>query len=266
MKNKIILDDKKIFSVMTYNIRCLTPDDKGERSWSNRKKLVEKVLQEYTPAIIGFQETKVLQYNDLKNFLHGYQGIITYRDNSLFKEANPIFFRTDMFELLESKTFWLSLTPEKMSKDWNSNCYRICTMAKLKDKTTGKEFLIMNTHLDHISEEARINGIKLIVEESKKHNLPTLLLGDFNAEPDEETIKIADTYLIDTGIDFSDRFSGTFNNYEHTTENYVKIDYIYQVGNKFEVLDYKVIYNTYNNVFPSDHFPIIINIKYKHVD
>ena len=46
-----------------------------------------------------------------------------------------------------------------MSKDWGAAHYRICSYVILKDNTTGKEFVVFNTHLDHESEEARINGI-----------------------------------------------------------------------------------------------------------
>src|SRR5689334_19650537 len=46
------------------------------------------------------------------------------------------------------------------------------------------EFIAVNTHLDHISRKARIEGVKVIIEQSKKmaqnSTIPVFLMGDFN--------------------------------------------------------------------------------------
>ena len=53
----------------------------------------------------------------------------------------------------------------------------------MKDKRTGRCFFYINTHLDHIGVQARINSLQLIVDtiaRLNKDNSPLILTGDFN--------------------------------------------------------------------------------------
>jgi hypothetical protein len=52
---------------------------------------------------------------------------------------------------------------------------------------TGSPFLVFNTHLDHMSQEARLEGLKLILSRitTLSMGLPAVLLGDFNSPPRE---------------------------------------------------------------------------------
>src|SRR5205085_168159 len=61
---------------------------------------------------------------------------------------------------------------------------RICTWAKFQDKTTNQEFLVFNTHLDHLYLTAQIHGLETILKfiESQPKSLPLILMGDFNTE------------------------------------------------------------------------------------
>ena len=61
---------------------------------------------------------------------------------------NPIFYKKDRFELVESGTKWLSDTPDRMSKYSDAKHYKGFTYAILKDRTTGAQFMYLNTHLD----------------------------------------------------------------------------------------------------------------------
>ena len=53
----------------------------------------------------------------------------------------------------------------------------------MKDKRTGRRFFYINTHLDHIGVQARINGLQLVVDtiaRLNKDTSPFILTGDFN--------------------------------------------------------------------------------------
>lgn len=53
----------------------------------------------------------------------------------------------------------------------------------MKDKRTGRRFFYINTHLDHIGVQARINGLQLVVDtiaRLNKANSPLILTGNFN--------------------------------------------------------------------------------------
>ena len=53
----------------------------------------------------------------------------------------------------------------------------------MKDLKTGKTFVAFNTHLDHVSKDARRNGMKLILERMARYaqGRPVFLTGDMNA-------------------------------------------------------------------------------------
>ena len=69
-------------------------------------------------------------------------------------ESSNIYYKKDRFVLKENNTFWLSATPDTISKGWDAAYNRVCTYGLFKDKKTKKQFWIFNTHLDHISKQA----------------------------------------------------------------------------------------------------------------
>lgn len=247
-------------SIMTFNVRCITNADKDEFSWKYRATLICDFLQEYTPSIICLQENKERQYTFFKRYLKGYASVATYRDANSIPECLPIFFRTDMYELVKSQTFWLSDTPDILSNTWDSAYFRICTFVILKNKNTNKHFIVGNTHLDYKSQEIQTKSIQLIYDKLSVFNLPTIIMGDFNCTPDSEAINLAKRYFIDVGQGFDDENKGTINYFKNEYPN-KKIDYMLQFPNSFSVDNYKVIDKKYKNCYTSDHFPIYAEIN-----
>lgn len=260
-KRKIRLDDNTATqSVMTFNVRCISSADTDEFSWKYRASLICDLLQEETPSVICMQENKKRQYSFFKKFLSCYDSVATYRDSSVFSECLPIFYRADMYELIGKQTFWLSDTPEKMSNTWGAEHFRICTFVILKNKNTGKEFIVANVHLDYKSRDIRIKSIRLIYERLSKFNLPTIVMGDFNFTPKSKAAALAKKCFADVGQGFGDENKGTFNNFENEYRN-KKLDYMLQIPGSFTVNKYKVIDKKYNNHFASDHFPVYAEIE-----
>ena len=247
-------------SVLSYNVMCSTAVDKGERSWRNRASLICDILQESMPSIICLQENKKEQYEFFKKFLKGYDSVATYRDSTATAECLPIFFRKDLYVSEETKTFWLSDTPEKMSNTWGGAYNRICTSVVLRSRNGNERFVVANTHLDTKSAEIKQKSIRLICEKLSTSNLPTILAGDFNSKPKSGVIAFAKRYFADLGQGFPDENKGTFNNFNPTGKRR-KIDYIMQLFGGFAVDNYQVIDKMYNNRFPSDHFPIYVELK-----
>lgn len=250
--------------VMSCNVRCFTPSDYFKKSWFYRADLIMKNIENAKPSIIGFQEVTTTQYKYLKKSLNEYDSVITYRDNSFIKEGTPIFYKKDMYELNEKGSFWLSETPEKMSKDWGAACYRICSYAILKDKATQKEFVVFNTHLDHVSDEARIKGIGVVLDKIKEFgSLPTMLMGDLNADENSETYKSATQNFNDVKyLTKNPQVSCTYQNWGKNLDLNC-IDYIMISKTGFDVNSYEVIRKTYSGVYPSDHFPIMATLTLK---
>ena len=179
-------------TVMSANVRCISPTDIGKKSWFYRAGLIIENVASVMPDVIGFQEVTKVHYAYLQDTLKGYDSVIEYRDNTYLSEGCPIFYSTEKFELEDKGSFWLSETPEVMSKDWGAACYRVCSYVILKEKQTGKDFVVFNTHLDHISDEARINGIRVVLDKIAQFGgKPSIIMGDFNAKENSETYKMA---------------------------------------------------------------------------
>ena len=253
-----INEDDEPIRVMSANLRCMNPNDTGKKSWFYRADLIIKNIENNKPSIIGFQEATKWQYAYLKDCLTDFDSVITYRDESKFSEGCPIFYRTDMYDLVDKGSFWLSETPEVMSKDWNSKCYRICSYVILKEKSTEKEFVVFNTHLDHVSDEARINGIGVVLDKiSQFGSLPSMIMGDFNAEEGSVTYEnvtkdfLDARYQVDNAVD-----SCTYQNFGKELDRN-RIDYFMISKTGINVKSYKVVTDTFDGVYPSDHFPLL---------
>jgi endonuclease/exonuclease/phosphatase family metal-dependent hydrolase len=253
---------------MTYNIRYDNPSD-GENAWSNRKAYFCSQLGFYSPDIFGIQEALPNQVDDIQSQLIAYNHVGIGRDGIGKGESSNIFFKKDRFTLLQENTFWLSETPDIISKGWDAALNRVCTYALLKDRQTKKTFWIFNTHLDHKGEVARTNSIELILSKIKtlnSKNYPVILMGDFNSEPTEERIinlksQMLDTYDVSQEKPFGP--SGTFNAFKHNEAVTTKIDYIFvSKNNAFSVKKYAILSDSKELKYPSDHLPVYVKLVF----
>lgn len=248
--------------VMSANLRCDTVLDVGKNSWQYRADLIAKNIEQVKPTIIGMQEATPKQYEYYKDILTEYDSEITYRDKTPIREGCPIFYRKDLYTLVDKGSFWLSETPDKMSKDWGAACYRVCSYVILNDNATEKQFVVFNTHLDHVSDLARINGINVVLEKIKAFGgYPAIIMGDFNAEETTATYAAATENFDDVKYLVDNRFIGhcTYQHYGKEL-SYPTIDYFMISKFDFVVDSYEVITTTYNGVYPSDHFPIVTKL------
>lgn len=243
--------------VMSFNIRLFTPMDTGKKNWFFRADLVADVIEKQAPGVIGFQEVTPIQYKYLSDTLIGYDSIMTYRDKNPNSEGCPIFYLKDAYTLVDKGSFWLSETPEKMSKDWGAACYRICSYVILKEKTTEKEFVVFNTHLDHVSDEARIKGIQVVLDKIAEFGgLPAVLMGDLNAEESTATYQSATESFLDTKYQTENTMTSCTFQAWGTKLDRDCIDYILVSKEGFMVNSYQVVTDTYDGVYVSDHFPL----------
>jgi endonuclease/exonuclease/phosphatase family metal-dependent hydrolase len=252
--------------LMTYNIRLDIESD-GENKWSNRKEFLTSQIHFYEPDIFGIQEAKPNQVIDIASALPDYNYIGIGRDGVNQGESSNIYYKKERFQLLENGTFWLSETPDKISKGWDAACNRVCTYALFKDLKTKTSFWVFNTHLDHMGELARTNGIQLILSKimtlnTQKHTV--FFMGDFNSKPTEERIISLKKVMLDTrNISEEKPFgpSGTFNGFRHNEPVTELIDYIFISKNTaFKIKKYAILSDSKDLKYPSDHLPVYIEI------
>lgn len=220
----------------TFNIRMDTPAD-SLNSWKYRRDRVCRYILDKGMDIVGMQEVLHHQLNDLKAGLPGYAAVGVGREDGQTKgEYSAIFYRTDRFELLDSNTFWLSQYPDSVGFiGWDGACTRIATWGKFRDRATGKVFLGVNTHFDHVGVEARREGARLIIRRIQElvGNWPAVLTGDFNVADSSEAYRTltTDDFVLRDAHKAADTVAGpdyTFHDYGRLSpEHREKIDFIF---------------------------------------
>ena len=269
------------FNLASFNIRV--PCDTNEKAWTNRAPLCVKLIKRHGFDLMGVQEATPVQIKDLRDGLPGWNHVGLGREKENKGEATAIFFKTDRFELLGTDTFWLSETPtEPGSKSWDTACTRVCTWAYLRDKKSGKDFYFFNTHLDHISAEARIRGMALILERIKQiaQGKTVFLTGDMNAvvkdvdvgsrelvklagpaltdNPSLNPIFLAKAVLLDSFDITETPHAGPVNTFTgYQNRSIAKIDYVFTTGN-VRILSHKTCDDRFDKLHPSDHDAVVV--------
>ncbi len=253
--------------VMTYNIRLDTPVD-SVNQWPKRTQKVFDLIRKYDPDILGVQEAIHHQLIDLIKNLPEYEYIGVGRDDGKTKgEYSAILYKKKRFKVIQQNTFWLSKTPDVPgSKDWDAAITRVASWGILKDTKTKTEFLIMNTHFDHIGKEARTNSATLLKQKAIElgKNLPIILTGDFNCLREEPPYA---AIMNPEGIQFIDdalpgTIIGTFCGFKVNGFECKAIDYIFHTSH-WMASDYTVIDDNDGKYYPSDHLPVMTTFKIK---
>lgn len=251
--------------VMTYNIRYDTPKD-GVNQWDSRKQKVIDLLKKYDPDLLGVQEALHNQLQDIQSGLTGYEFVGAGRDDGKQKgEYSAIFYKKDRFDVLEQNTFWLSETPDVPgSKNWDAAITRVASWAKLKDKKTGREFLFVNTHFDHIGKEARAQSAVLLKSkvEALAGKLPAIVTGDFNCTRSETPYQ---TMISNSGLVLVDPVPAnqpsTCCGFSVDQPSPRAIDYIFHTAG-WTSGQYISIRDNDGTYFPSDHLPVMVTLDF----
>ena len=258
------------FSTGTYNVRQLNAgDDAKGNGWQRRLPVIASLVRFHDFDIFGAQEVFHSQLEDLLGALPGYGYTGVGRDDGAEAgEYSVVFYKRDRFELLDSGVFWLSEEPETPgSKGWDGACERLATWTVLRDKS-GRELLFINTHLDHVGEQARREGVALLLRriETLRDGRPVILTGDFNAEPSSPVIAhvVADGTLR-SAWDTAPERHGTawsFSDFgQLPEEERPLIDYVF-CGGGLEVRSCSILPDTLGGGYLSDHAPVEARLKY----
>lgn len=255
-------------SAMTYNIRYATIND-GDNQWEKRKDFLTDQISFYSPDIFGIQEGLQHQVDFIEEQLPIYNFIGIGRDDGDKKgEYCAIFYNKEKLDLLGQSTFWLSTSPEKVSVGWDAAMERICTYGFFMEKETGAMFWVFNTHFDHIGVLAREKSSELIVQkirEINKDNLPVILMGDFNLNDQSKAINYLSSSLNDSrNISLNSPFGpyGTFTGFKFHEPVKDRIDYIFCSKENIQVEKYAVLTDSKDSKYPSDHFPVFVEVKF----
>ena len=165
-------------SILSQNVMCWSC--KGGELDARRVRM-RRLIERLDPDLIGFQEVNEKWREYFDEDLKRYGAVFKYRGER-DREAVPIYWRLDKFDLEDSGWFWLSRHPEKESRFFFSRHKRIATWGIFRSKEDSARFAFINTHLDYGSESVRKKQIKVVRDFAKEKlsGLPLILSGDFN--------------------------------------------------------------------------------------
>lgn len=283
-----------VAKIMSFNVQT----ENGTQVRADiRADMLRDLLDEYMPDSIGMQEVTTLWRGMMDNFIFNDSYASVGDPRTPGGEANPIYYRVDKFELVDSGTFWLSDTPDVQGSYLEGCLYpRICTWAHLRDRVTGKEFVHFNTHLDHLGgsdgRALRKQQIIVILKFLQRFgDIPMVLTGDLNQAAVNADGTQYSVYKTLTGVsafklDDETKAFSPFSNARYdapdnmpegvcatmtayydeagTKYNPAKepIDYVLYSKDSLTALSYKIRLYDRCGIYLSDHLPVISEIKF----
>lgn len=248
--------------IYTHNIRKENNNMmKGEEPWSKRKVGVIGLIDKHSqsiPTLVGLQEVKQNQLNDILQGLGkpwAFFGV--GRDDGKSKgEFAPILYKTDEWDLVSGKTYWLGENPNQPTKGWDAAFPRIVTVVVMKHKKSGKVVNYLNTHYDHKGKKARENSSLQIIDLMSKTEGTSLLSGDFNSQEHEEAYQTLSKSLLDTSCNCHERcgFKDTCTGFEKGGSE-SSIDFIWTTKG-VPIVKHEIIDHECNGSYCSDHRPV----------
>jgi endonuclease/exonuclease/phosphatase family metal-dependent hydrolase len=270
--------DNVTLKVLSFNILedAGTPSSSNTNAWiysagADRRDRVIRVIAEESPDIAGLQEAETNQVFDIThtNALAAYGWFGFGRDDGQsLGQHELVLYRADRFEPQASGVFWLSLSPDTASSQYPGAAkVRIAVWARLLDRWTGRQYLVMNTHWDYASAAARLYSAQLMRERMAMlaSNSLVIVTGDFNMEPTDP----AYAALLGTANSGSRQLRDAYRQAmpieqanERTRHDFSggtagkRIDFVLQTD-EFTTTTGAIVRTTYDGGrYPSDHYPV----------
>lgn len=267
--------------VMTFNVRGSFRDVGKTNAWDARAAMNVGTIRRCGPALVGLQECQRGNLKTYEEELPEYARLRGPRyGNRRPHDFNAILYDPAALEALETGGFWLSETPDRYSKSWETRVARSANWAIFRPGESGAPFLHLNTHLDHRSKPARLEASRLILDKLReiragRKRLPTIVTGDFNSVPGSPSHRtfldagFADAHLATGNEDTED--THTFHSFKGS--RYVprrgpspkRLDWILlqDPGGKARVTSCVVVRSGDEEagVYPSDHYPVVADVR-----
>ncbi len=266
-------------SLLNYNVRI---DFTGE-SWPRRESGVKAILTQHPFDLVLIQEASEFMIAEYQAMLpdHYYkvgERSDGHRNDQTWYEYNPIFYRPDRLEYLDSGSFWVGEDPLLPGDTLEDSKFhgRVFHWMKLRDRQSGREFVVGNIHIHGQRGE---DAMALIVEQVKAQagDSPIILAGDYNSVPTSQAYADMVSPEVHRFLDaheISQKVIGpevtvigqgeavpSGSNTQKDGDRARRIDYIF-VQPGIEVVSYEIVKTPIQRgLFPSDHFPILMEFR-----
>jgi endonuclease/exonuclease/phosphatase family metal-dependent hydrolase len=181
--------------VLSYNIRYgsdwmeamgerFNRPDSGYQPWSMRHPEIKARISQYAPDLIGLQETHteadIRHIVSLQDFR-----VLSYRNGDFSYGDSALLYRANRFNALDYGQLWLSPSPDlPMSLGFKPLAMvRYVNWALLQEKSTGFQFMFVNTHFDNNSANKEPSA-SLFNQRitALTQGYPMIVTGDFNSK------------------------------------------------------------------------------------
>lgn len=267
-------------TVLSFNLkRDFGPALVRSHQWSARRELAVRTIGGSGASVIGVQELLPSMREDMRRLLRDDYTIV---GTGRFCGAKPnndehsdILVKNADAEVVMVKTFWLSKHPERQSRAYYAMFPRICTVAELRLRKSGKMLRVFNTHLDHICTFARRLGVEVILRYMREFNaerpMPTVLMGDLNCKPKSRPVRLLhehvqtypELHLTDVYSKMeNEQIYNTFHNFKGKVKAGARpIDYIF-VSDGLEIEKTRILTESFDGNYPSDHYPLLAELRF----
>lgn len=242
-----------VHRILTCNILLDLEEHEGKLNWKKqRRNACLEIIRSHNPDIICLQEVGDGQYEDFQRAFpgmasHGFVGAVSDTQPRRFQQIkNVIFYDESRYKLVSCSEYVLSDTPHlPLSHYSNENLGRHVNWVRLRDRKSGKEFRVLDTHLS-LKSPTRVKETALIAAESSQYadDFPQVICGDFNARLGSNEIN----NMLNAGWHDSYHASDSEPRFKESS----KIDFIFTRG-AVETLATQYIDDKINGVSPSDH-------------
>ena len=183
-----------------------------------------------------------------------------YGEAAVYPISQPILVRHSRFRQDDQGFFFFSETPDVIySRTFNGSWPAFSSWAQLTDLQTGQQLTIFNVHFEYKSISNRKKSATLMSERVGpliRDGQHVVLVGDTNAPSFGGTMKILKRIPLQLAKPVGSTFH--FNRGLHVIP---AIDHIMHSEQLMPVSKTILLRRKYNNVWPADHYPVILDLK-----
>ena len=237
--------------------------------WDLRKGPMDATFKALYADIVAFQEMESFAGNDddsenlartwLLDNNPDYQAA-AIGDWRIFPSTQPIFYRTERFEVLDQGWFFFSETPDVIySSTFNGSYPAFTSWALFRDLEAGAEFRVVNVHFDYASRENRRRSTDLVAERITpwiEAGETVFLTGDLNARLGSS---LHETFEA-TGLTFVPIEGSTYH-FDLGLNLFGAIDHIAHTSDVERLGDPVVIREKFGEAWPADHYPVVADFR-----
>ncbi len=251
----------------TYNVRYYNGDtSSATNKWEVRKERLVQSIKDIDFDIFGVQEAMDPQIVSLEEMLGDVYGTAYFRPQTGASSDSSvgIFYKKSDWLLTDVKNFWISSTPDEKSKGdtgVKGNYYRGAICGTLINKTTNARVFFMDSH-GCLNPTPNETYAQVYLDKEVALNpdgLPSFFVGDLNTKPETNSSILFRTHWNDTFMSIDESLREgcefTYNGFKNI-DGTSRIDYVYYRGENVTPTLYKCDNTLYNDLYPSDHWPV----------